>query len=244
MNRNIPVTIATAILFLLEGVACLVRAQDRVETYPAMAPVDRYLMANRDIEIALARSAAPAAISRDAEVLVLEKDGYRTAIEGKNGFTCLVERSWMSPVGSPEFWNPKMRGPVCYNPQASRTILTYTIQRTRLVLKGQTKTQMADSMKAALDSNQLPMPEPGAMSYMMSKDGYLGDSVGHWHPHLMFHIANERGASWGANLPDSPVLLNDDFPQGPEPETIFLVPVGHWSDGTSVTRDPSETHQH
>ena len=244
MNRNIPVTIATAILFLLEGVACLVRAQDRVETYPAMAPVDRYLMANRDIEIALARSAAPAAISRDAEVLVLGKDGYRTAIEGKNGFTCLVERSWMSPVDNPEFWNPKMRGPVCYNPQASRTILTYTIQRTRFVLRGQTKTQMADSMKAALDSNQLPMPEPGAMSYMMSKDGYLGDSVGHWHPHLMFHIANASRASWGANLPDSPVLLNDDFPQGPEPETIFLVPVDHWSDGTSVTRDLSETHQH
>lgn len=241
MNRNIPVTVATAVLFLLQGAGCVVRAQDAAQTYPAMAPVEMYLMADRDTEIALARSAAPAAISRDAEVLVLGKDGYQTASEGKNGFTCLVERSWMSPVGSTEFWNPKVRGPVCYNPQASRSILPYTIQRTRLVLKGLTKTQVADSMKAALDKNRIPLPEPGAMSYMMSKDGYLGDSVGHWHPHLMFHIAQASGASWGANLSGSPVLL---IPPGPEPETIFLVPVGHWSDGTPVTADAPETHQH
>ncbi len=239
MNRNIPVTVAIAFLFLIHGAGCFVLAQDAAQTYAAMAPIDRYLMADRDAEIALARSAAPASISRDAEVLVLGKDGYRTASEGKNGFTCLVERSWMSPVGSQEFWNPKVRGPVCYNPQASRSILPYTIQRTGLALKGLTKTQIADSMKAALDSNQIPLPEAGAMSYMMSKDGYLGDSIGHWHPHLMFHIANASGASWGANLPDSPVLL---IPPGPEPESIFLVPLDHWSDGTAA--QGSETHGH
>ncbi len=71
--------------------------------YPAMAPLDQYLMADRDAEIALAKSAAPPALSSDANVLVLEKDGYHTAIEGKNGFTCLVERSWMSPIDSTEF---------------------------------------------------------------------------------------------------------------------------------------------
>jgi hypothetical protein len=46
-----------------------------VQSYPAMAPIDRYLMADRDSEIALARSAASEAISQDAEVLVPEKDG-------------------------------------------------------------------------------------------------------------------------------------------------------------------------
>jgi hypothetical protein len=239
MNRNIRVSLATAVLFLFHGAGCFVQAQDAAQTISAMAPIDRYLMADRDTEIALARSAAPAAISRDAEVLVLGKDGYQTASEGKNGFTCLVERSWMSPVGSQDFWNPKVRGPVCYNPQASRSILPYTIQRTRLALKGLTKTQIADSMKAALDSNQIPLPEAGAMSYMMSKDGYLGDSVGHWHPHLMFHIPNASGASWGANMPDSPVLL---IPPGPEPESVFLVPIDHWSDGTAA--EVSETHRH
>jgi hypothetical protein len=77
-----------------------------------MAPVEQYFM-DRIAEIALARSAAPEAISRDAKILVLGRHGYETAIEGKNGFVCVVERSWMFPFGSPEFWNPEIRGPLC-----------------------------------------------------------------------------------------------------------------------------------
>ncbi|HLW76455.1 MAG TPA: hypothetical protein VKS01_05705 [Bryobacteraceae bacterium] len=41
--------------------------------------------------IALARSAAPAAISQDAGVMLLGRHGYETAIRGKNGFVCIVE---------------------------------------------------------------------------------------------------------------------------------------------------------
>ena len=58
--------------------------------YPTRAPLDQYLMADPDSEIALARSAAPKAISDNAEVLVLEGQGYRTAIRGSNGFACIV----------------------------------------------------------------------------------------------------------------------------------------------------------
>jgi hypothetical protein len=57
-----------------------------------MAPLDQYLMVDRDAEIAMARSAAPEAISRDAYVLVLGRHGYETAVKGKNGFVCVVER--------------------------------------------------------------------------------------------------------------------------------------------------------
>jgi hypothetical protein len=91
---------------------------------------------------------------------------------------------------------------------------------------------MLEGIKAALDRKELPTPEAGAMSYMLSKEGYLGDSAGHWVPHLMFHIPKTDGASWGANLSGSPVVLDDR--EIPEPETIFLVPVGKWSDGTSA----------
>jgi len=211
-----------------------VQAQDAKAPYPAMAPLDQYLMADRSAEIALARSAAPAAISRDATVLVLGKNGYETVAEGKNGFTCLVERSWMSPFDAPDFWNPKLRGPVCYNPQAVRSILPYTLYRTKLVLDGASKARMHESIVAAVAKHELPVPEPGAMSYMMAKDGYLGDSAGHWHPHLMFHIPKTDAATWGANLPGSPVVYNDEFTDMPEPEIIFLVPVGKWSDGTAA----------
>jgi len=225
------------ILPLAMGVLPVARAQEPKTPYPAMAPLDQYLMIDRNAEIALARSAAPEAISRDATVLVLGKNGYETAIAGKSGFTCLVERSWMSPFDSPDFWNPKLRGPVCYNPAAVRSILPYTLNRTKLVLAGTPKAQMHESIVAAVAKHELPIPEPGAMSYMMAKDGYLGDSAGHWHPHLMFHIPTTNGASWGANLPGSPVVFNDEFTDVPEPETIFLVPVGKWSDGTAAHKE-------
>ena len=236
MNRKIVRTIAVTgfALVVVLGAAWLARAQDAKAPYPSMAPLDQYLMPDRNAEIALARSAAPTSISSEAAVLVLEKTGYQTAVEGKNGFVCLVERSWVSPFDSPEFWNPKMRGPICYNPPAVRTILPYRVNRTRLALTGLSKAQIRENITAAIAKNELPIPEAGAMSYMLSKAGNLGDSVGHWRPHLMFHVPKTDAASWGAGLTGSPVLFNDEYRDVPEPETIFMVPVFRWSDGTAA----------
>ena len=87
-------------------------AQDPNQPYPTMAPVEQYLM-DRDAEIALARSAAPDAISRDASVIVLTRHGYETAVEGKNGWVCWVGRSWGAMFDHPEFWNPRVRAADC-----------------------------------------------------------------------------------------------------------------------------------
>jgi len=225
----------TFVLVTLLGIAPQIQAQDSKgqnanSPYPNMAPLDQYLMSDRNAEIALARTAAPRSISADATVVVLGRNGYQTAVTGKNDFVCIVERAWMSPFDHPEFWNPKNRSPICYNPAAARSILPYTFKRTELVLAGMSKSQMLEHIKAAVANNELPRPEPGAMSFMMSKDQYLSDAVGHWFPHLMFHIPKARGASWGANLDGSPVVM--DPRELPEPETIFFVPVGTWSDGT------------
>jgi hypothetical protein len=57
-----------------------------------MPLLDQYLIPDEKAEIALARSAAPASISDKAEVMVLRRDGYATAVKGSNGFTCIVER--------------------------------------------------------------------------------------------------------------------------------------------------------
>ena len=138
----------------------------------------------------------------------------------------------MSPFDSPEFWNPKLRGPICYNPQAVQCILPYTINRTKLVLAGLSKAQMKENIQSAALKGTLPVPAPGAMSYMLSKNGYLADAAGHWVPHLMFHTPKTAGADWGANVVCSPVVLNDEYTDVPEPETIFMVPVSRWSDGT------------
>ncbi len=219
-------------LIVVLSMAWQQQARGATLLYPSMARIDQYLIANQTAEIALARSAAPAAISADATILVLGRHGYQTVNEGKNGFTCLVERGWMSPFDATQFWNPKLRGPVCYNPAASRSILLYTLKRTELVLAGLPKDQVLERIKAAFAAKELPMPAPGAMSYMMSKNQYLGDGVGPWHSHLMFHVPKTDGASWGADLPGSPVLLDTTHRVVPEPETIFMVPVATWSDGT------------
>jgi hypothetical protein len=211
------------------GAAWHAVAQDAKTPYPSMAPVDQYLMEDRNSEIALARSAAPESISRDAEVLVLGRHGYETAAQGKNGFVCVVERSWMSPVDDPGFWNPKLRGPLCVNAAAARSYLPRTIKRTELILAGRTKAQMVEAMTAAIDKKELPTMEPGAMCYMLSKQGYLSDEGGHWHPHLMFFVSQGDPGAWGAGMQGSPIFaLNDKW----EDLTIFLVPVRQWSDGT------------
>jgi hypothetical protein len=234
MSRNGFAAVASLVVILsaVFGASRPAWALDAKTPYPTMAPLDRYLIADRNAEMALARSAAPASISRDATILVLEKSGYQTVVKGKNGFTCLVERAWMSPFDSPEFWNPRMRGPICYNPAAVRTILPYTLNRTRLVLNGLSKAQIHENITAANAKNELPLPEAGAMSYMLSKAGDLGDSVGHWVPHLMFHLPKTEDANWGADLAGSPVLFNGKYRDVPEPANIFMLPVFHWSDGT------------
>jgi hypothetical protein len=207
-------------------------AADVTKSYPNMAPLDQYLIPDRTAEIALARSAAPESISRDAKVMVLGTRGYETAAEGKNGFVCLVERAWTSPPDSPEFWNPKGRAPICLNPQAARFVLPIALKKTEFALAGQSKAQILESTKAAYAKKQLPPLEPGAMSYMMSKDAYLTDDGSHNLAHLMFYGPLTDKATWGADQPNSPVVLLLQGP--PEPFNLYIVPVGRWSDGTQA----------
>jgi hypothetical protein len=235
MKRNMEriSILGTLVLVMLLGAALEARAEDRSASYPSMAPIEQYLMTDRNAEIALARSAAPEAISGDAKVLVLGRHGYETAVEGKNGWVCVVERSWMSPFDSPQFWNPKLRGPVCFNPPAVKSILPMTYKRTEMALAGQSKAQILDASKEAFDKKELPALEPGAMSYMMSKAAYLTDDDDHNVAHLMFYTPAMDGAIWGADLPNAPVMLNPQF-KGAQPINVFIVPVGRWSDGTAA----------
>ena len=210
-------------------------------SYAAMAPVDEYLIADRDAEIALARSAAPAAISNDATVLVLTRKGYQTAVEGKNGFVCFVDRAWSGPFNDPEFWNSKKRGPTCMNAPAARSALPVINRVTELALEGLSKDAILARMKESIAKKEFSPPEIGAMSYMMSKSQYLGDVGPHWHPHLMFYMPGEMdGSVWGANLPAGSAVFGggSDMPGGGRmPWTLFFVPVPKWSDGT-----PAEAH--
>jgi hypothetical protein len=227
-----PKTLNTISLPVLAIISTLAQTQAKQGSYPAMAPIGQYMMADRNAEITLARSAAPKAISADAEVLVLGPHGYETAVRGKNGFVCIVERGWEAPKDDPNFWNPKLRGPICLNPPAARSYLPLSMKKTQLILAGRSKDQMFDDTRIAFDNKQLPAIEPGAMSYMLSKDGYLSDTAGHWRPHLMFFVPLTAARAWGANLSGSPIIAAEN---AADRLTIFMVPVAKWSDGTADT---------
>lgn len=198
-------------------------------SYPTMAPVNAYRIPDRDAEIALARSAAPPSIAQAAEVLVLGAKGFETAVQGKNGFVCFVERSWAKDTDDPEFWNPKMRAPTCLNPAAARAYLPISLKKTEWVLAGVSREQVAAKLKSAFAQNTFPPFEPGAMAYMLSKQSYLSDAGGHWHPHIMFYVGLADPAAWTDNQDHAPVLAAADRE---EHLTVIFVPVARWSDNT------------
>ena len=233
MTRNKSTAAALiVILTFVFGAQSQMRSQDNKNPYPSMAPLDQYLIADRNAEIALARTAVPEDIGRDATVWVLGRHGYETAVEGKNGFVCVVERAWSAPFDNPEFWNPKNRSPDCYNPPAARSVLPLIKMRTEMVLAGLSKEQIIEKLKAAKAKKEIPPLEPGGMAYMMSKQAYLTDRVPHNLSHVMFFVPTTDPATWGANSALAPVGLLQQDPIADI--TTFLIAVGTWSDGTAV----------
>lgn len=217
------------------------------EQRTTMAPVDEYLIADRTAEIALARTAAPAAISSAATIMVLTRRGYEKAVDGTNGFVCFVDRAWTSPFDDPEFWNAKNRSPTCMNAPAARSVLPIEMRQTALALGGLTREAIEAKMKESIAKREFGPPETGAMSYMMAKTQYLNSHAVHWHPHVMFYMPGDMdGAAMGANLPADSAIYGggSDMPGGGRmPYTIFYVPVPHWSDGTPADSSMG-MHQH
>jgi len=228
------------ILFLL-GFCTVAAAQDKPgHSYPTMAPADQYRFSNPEDEVAFARTAAPPSISDHAKVLVLGKRGYETAVEGDNGFVCFVERSWTAGFDDPVFWDPKIRAPNCFNPSAVSSVLPQYLKRTEWALAGATKQQMIERTRVAFAKHQFKIPEAGSFSFMLSKQGNLGDPAdgGPWLPHVMLFIPHGQATVWGAGLEGSPILGTENSPIEP---TVLLIPVRRWSDGSPVPI-PSEHH--
>jgi hypothetical protein len=209
-------------------------AQDQKggDIYPRRAQLPQYLARSEAEEVALARSAAPDSVSGLAEVQVLTAHGYRTAASGRNGFVCMVWRSWSDDFGDGQFWNPKVRAPICLNPIAAKTVLPAYLRRTDWALAGLSRAQMAARFRSAVDRNEVAAPGAGAMSYMMSRRGYLADGVGAAAPHIMFFVPRDARQQWGANLPGSPIWSGQD---ALDPVALFFVSVPKWSDGTQAT---------
>jgi hypothetical protein len=229
------------VLFLLGPTAPADAPEKLPAPYAAMAPVGQYRIADEQAEIALARSAAPPSISAESKVLVLGAQGYETKVRGSNGFVCFVERSWTAGFDDPEFWNPRIRAPNCFNPPAARSVLPQYLERTEWALAGLSRAQMIERARAAAASGRFTAPAAGAFSFMLSRQGYLGDQpAGPWLPHVMFFVPHGQAAAWGAGLESSPILGGEGSSFEP---TVLFIPVRRWSDGTPAPA-PVTGHQH
>lgn len=154
-------------------------------------------------EIALAKSAAPAAVSADATVLVLERGGYIVAEAGTNGVTCYVGRSW-----------PDALEPHCFDREGSATIMRIHLREAELKERRLPREEIDATVARELLDGTLQLPSRPAMSYMMSCAQHLfnpeGRSVGAWRPHLMLYM---------------PYLTADDFGLGDTPSLAAAVVV-------------------
>jgi hypothetical protein len=191
-----------------------------------------YLIADRATEIALARTAAPSAISENATVLVLTPKGYTEAARGTNGFTCLVMRSFAAAPGDPQFWNTHISAPHCFNPPAARTVLPAMLAQIDWALAGATPAELNARIKKAYAEKRFTMPAAGAMAYMLSPQQHLSDADPHWMPHLMFYFDRSLKAStFGAGGMTAPII-DASAGQPNFPMQVIYIPIRTWSDGT------------
>jgi hypothetical protein len=196
---------------------------------PDLAP---YLMADQAIEVELARTAAPSQVSDSATVLVLTRSGYAEAARGANGFTCVVLRSFSGRIGDPDFWNPRVRAPHCFNPPAARTVLPAMLRRAEWILGGVSPGEITARTRRGYDSGEFSMPAAGAMAYMLSHRQHLLDADPQWMPHLMFYYDKSMpAAAWGAGGMTAPVI-DGSAGETDVPVLTLLIPVRQWSDGT------------
>jgi len=193
--------------------------------------VGPYLMSDRAAEIALARTAAPPAISDAATIMVLGRTGLVEAVHGTNGFTCLVVRSLADPLTSTTRWNPKSLAPHCFNPPASLTVLPTVLKQTEWVIAGLTNDEIIQRFDQGYATREFVPPAPGAMTYMLSPQQTLGPNNSHWVPHLMFYYDKSASPStWG--IGDSVATIINGSAGDPNATVLMLlIPVRRWSDG-------------
>ena len=182
----------------------------------------------RDAEIALAKSAAPAAVSDRATVKVLTKTGFVVAREGDNGSVCMVMRGFSAPTYTPAplrdiVYDATIRAPICFTGPAAKTALPYYELRTTLALAGRSPDQIAKAVEAAYAKGELPKREAVTFAYMWSKHQHLGPGIGAWRPHMMVFAPGYENAWVGGNefAGVLPVVTDD----AGTPFTVVVIPV-------------------
>jgi hypothetical protein len=209
---------------VLLAAMCLGGAHAQSLKYPS---IEEYLMPQAN-EIALAKSAAPANISGQATIKVLTRLGYEVAQKGDNGFVCMVMRGFSAPTYTPApfrnlVYDPTVRAPICFAPQAVVEVQPYYELRTKLAMHGKNPDEIAEGVQAAYAKGELPKRTGVSFVYMWSADQNLASGVGHWHPHIMVFAPYYDNSALGGNTFGAPVpQVTDD---AGTPFTVVVIPV-------------------
>ncbi|HXI64389.1 MAG TPA: hypothetical protein VNH14_07790 [Gemmatimonadales bacterium] len=157
---------------------------------PGTGQSGRRTLLPRSREIALARSAAPAAVSDSATIYVLGQKDYEVAVTGTNGNACFVDRDRVETIA-----------PHCFNAEGAATIMPLEMHRIALLHQEHSVAETDREIADGLASGRFRLPRRPVLSYMMSADQNLfdddGKPNGHWYPHLMLYIPYITGAELG-----------------------------------------------
>jgi hypothetical protein len=175
------------------------------------------LLLDREQEVRLARSAAPAAISDSATIWVFERGTYVVALRGRSGVECYVSRSW-----------PESIEPHCFDAEGARTIMRLHMRGVELAHAGVSAAESKRQLAQGIADGSFPLPQRPAMSWMMSAAQVLysdqGQRAGAWRPHLMIYypyLTAEMLGTAGSTDPEAGMVVD---PGKPTANLMIVVP--------------------
>ena len=176
------------LLFLL-ATPLLANAQS--ETLPRLLP--------REQEIALAESAAPAAIAAQAGVYVYTDSGYVSARASRNGFTCLVNRdSFLDGY--------EVLKPTCWDAEGSATIVPQILYIGQRKAAGANAATVRAELEQAFKEKRFSFPTKAGLAYMLNGDinrydVSTGKVLGRvFPPHLMLYATGAKQDQLGLEM--------------------------------------------
>jgi hypothetical protein len=172
-------------------------------------------------EIRLAKSAAPAEISKDAKVYVLEDGHYVVAEQGTSGIACVITRNTATSLE-----------PQCGDAEADATVLAIYRFRVEQRIAGRTPDQIKAEVDSGLASGRFRSPRRPALVYMESSSQVITDATGkvrsRFMPHVMVYYPFMKSSAMGivaSKSTDVPGIVQDDTPM-----SALIVVTRDWVD--------------
>lgn len=162
-------------------------------------------------EIALAESAAPATVAKDASIFVLRRGGFVLHRKGQNGFTCFVARS-----------APQELEPICYaDDESTHSLVAREFLEQQLRERGLSDAEVDTEIGQYYRRGDLRPSQNFGLAYMLSPCNRVADESGKIvpeHPHLMFYAPYATNKQLGLSKPHthgsdySPFILFEGEP--------------------------------